>query len=262
MQLQKVCYSCSLTLLFFAGCQTLVTGPARSFEHRISRDQIILHSDSSLEAESRLIKELTDQQSWLTGKLRLSATDVPIHVYLFEDEAAYTEHVGTRFPGFAKRRAIFVNNGEQLAVYAYRGEHVADDLRHEVSHGYLHAAIPNLPFWLDEGLAEYFEVGQAKDGFNQHHVRLLRQLRITDDWQPDLQLLEQLRVPEDMTQAQYAEAWAWVHFLLESEHDLAKVLIDYLAELRQGGAGAMLSTQVNKRLARPELALQEHLENL
>lgn len=245
-----------------AGCQSMVTGPPSSFEHRISRDQLILHSDSSLEAETRLIQELTDQREWLTRTLRLSATDVPIHVYLFEDKNSYTEHVQSKYPGFATRRAIFVNDSEQLTVYAYRGEHVADDLRHEVSHGYLHAAIPQLPFWLDEGLAEFFEVGQSKEGLNRHHVHLLEQLRITENWQPDLRQLEQLRSPAEMTQAQYAEAWAWVHFLLRSEHDLANVLIDYLADLRQGGAGAMLSTQVHKRLARPELALMEHLENL
>lgn len=251
-----------LAIVATAGCQSIVTGPQQSFEHRISRDQIILHTDTSLEAESRLVQELTDQRDWLTGKLRLSATDVPIHVFLFEDETAYMEHVERRYPGFSNRRAIFVNDGEQLTVYAYRGEHVADDLRHEVSHGYLHAAIPHLPFWLDEGLAEYFEVGRARNGLNQSHVRLLRQMQITDDWQPELNRLEQLQAPADMTQAHYAEAWMWVHFLLESEHDLANVLLDYLADLRQGGAGAMLSTQLRKRLARPELALAEHLENL
>ena len=253
---------CLMGILATCGCQTITQTPQAGFEHRISRDQIILHSDSSFDAESRLIKELIDQREWLTATLRLSATDVPIHVYLFDDEGSYSDHVEARYPGFASRRAIFVNDGDQLAVYAYRGEHVADDLRHEVSHGYLHAAIPQLPFWLDEGLAEFFEVGESKQGMNRHHVHLLQQLKISQDWQPDLRKLEMLQSPENMTQVQYAEAWVWVHFLLKSEHDMSNVLIDYLADLRQGGAGAMLSTQVHNRLARPELSLMEHLENL
>ena len=137
-----------------------------------------------------------------------------------------------------------------------------DDLRHELSHGYLHAAIPHLPLWLDEGLAEYFEVGSARGGMNRAHLRLLRQKQIIDEWQPRIARLEQLTHGNEMTQADYAEAWAWVHFLLESEHDLANVLLDYLAGLRHGEAGTLLSTKLNERLAAPELAMVEHLEGL
>ena len=246
-----------------AGCQSVpLVAPVHSFEHRISRDQLILHSDFSLEKETRLIEELNDQRQWLTSRLRLAATEVPIHVHLFDSEVDYLKFMHHRFPTFASRRAIFVEAGDRLAVYAHRGDHLADDLRHELSHGYLHAAIPHLPLWLDEGLAEYFEVGSARGGLNSTHVRYLRQQQIIDDWTPSLARLEQLDLGNEMTQADYAEAWVWVHFLLESEHDLANVLLDYLADLRQGGAGALLSTRLHQRLAAPELAVVEHLQNL
>lgn len=245
------------------GCHSLrLPAPVTPFEHRIARDQLVLHSDFSLDEEHRLIEELTAQREWLTNTLRLSATEVPIHVYLFADDAAYYAEMERKFPEFANRRAIFVVNGDQLSVYAHWGEHVADDLRHEVSHGYLHAAIPNLPLWLDEGLAEYFEVGKARGGMNRAHVRLLSQKQITEEWSPSLARLEQIDAAAGMTQEDYAEAWAWVHMLLESEHELSNVLIDYLADLRQGGAGALLGTQLGNRMAKPELALLEHLESL
>lgn len=245
------------------GCHSLrITAPATPFEHRVARDQLILHSDFSLEKEQRLIEELTAQREWLTQELRLAATEVPIHVFLFADEANYHEQIERKFPAFGNRRAIFVEQGDQLSVYAHWSEHVADDLRHEVSHGYLHSAIPHLPLWLDEGLAEYFEVGKARGGLNRAHVRLLSQKRITEDWSPSLARLEQLDAAADMTQQDYAEAWAWVHLLLTSEHELSNILVDYLADLRQGGAGAMLGTQLGNRMAAPELALLEHLEGL
>ena len=255
-----LCWWCCLAVM---GCQTLRIEPRTArFEHRVVRDQVVLHSDFSLSEEHRLIDELSAQRQWLTTKLQLPATEVPIHVYLFADEASYYDFLDLRFPGFSSRRAIFVETDTQLSVYAYWGDHVAEDLRHEVSHGYLHAVVPHLPLWLDEGLAEYFEVGSARRGLNEPHVQLLDQLHTADQWQPDLARLEQLHLAADMTQADYAEAWAWVHFLLESDGNKAHILVDYLADLRQGESGARLSTRLQKRLARPDLALLEHLETL
>ena len=254
---------CLSGCLAWAGCQTMHTASRPApFQHKLAREQLVVHSDFPLSEGHRLIDELTAQRDWLTAKLRLATTDVPIHVYLFTDDAAYYDFLDLRFPGFPSRRAIFVETDVELSIYAHWGEHVAEDLRHEVSHGYLHAAVPNLPLWLDEGLAEYFEVGHARQGLNGAHIEFLHQQHTAGEWQPDLTRLERLASAADMTQADYAEAWAWVHFLLESDDDKSDVLTDYLADLREGGAGAMLSTRVRKRLAGPELALAEHVETL
>jgi hypothetical protein len=67
-------------------------------------------------------------------------------------------------PNLPRRRAFFVETDTRLSVYAYWGDRVAEDLRHEVVHGYLHAVVPHLPLWLDEGLAEYFEVPRGLSG--------------------------------------------------------------------------------------------------
>ncbi len=252
----------SLSLLS-AGCLSLrspaLQGP---FQHRLVSEQLVLHSDFPLTEKQRLIAELSAQRDWLATTLRLATTDVPIHVYLFADEAAYYEFLDSHYPGFPPRRAIFVETDVELSVYAYWGEYVADDLRHEVSHGYLHAAVPHLPLWLDEGLAEYFEVGKARGGMNDAHITLLAERVASDDWQPDLARLEQLRSAADMTQTDYAESWAWVHFLLSSDDDKTDLLTDYLADLRQGATGATLKMRIDKRLAGPELALLEHIAAL
>ncbi|GIT30210.1 MAG: hypothetical protein Ct9H300mP1_22560 [Planctomycetaceae bacterium] len=39
-----------------------------------------------------------------------------------------------------------------------------EDLRHEFTHGVLHSSLKRVPLWLDEGLAEYFEVVGPKPG--------------------------------------------------------------------------------------------------
>jgi hypothetical protein len=254
---------CMLSLLFgiclFAGCQSIrnETRPARfAYEHQC--EQIVLHSDFELTEQQRLVDELCAQRELLAGKLGLPTTDMPIHIYLFADDRSYYDFLDLRFHGFPHRRAIFVETEVELAVYAHWGDHIAEDLRHEVTHGYLHAALPRLPLWLDEGLAEYFEVGSARQGLNAPH---LDQLRGLENFRPNLPRLEQLSSAAEMTQLDYAESWAWVHFLLESDVDKAALLTDYLADLQQGSA-ATLSTRLQKRLADAESALVEHLQTL
>jgi len=241
------------------GCQTIrTTTQPTLFAHEFRREQLLLHSDFPLKEHERLVNELCKQRDLLARKLALPTTDVPIHIYLFADDAKYYDFLDLRFPGFPHRRAIFVETEIELAVYAHPSDHLAEDLRHEVTHGYLHAALPHLPLWLDEGLAEYFEVGSAHQGLNAAH---LYQLTSQENFQPNLPRLEQLTSAADMTQQDYAESWAWVHFLLESDVDKTHLLTDYLADLQQG-AESMLSTQLQKRLAKPELALVEHLQTL
>ncbi len=257
-------YSIGLFLIvLLSGCQSFrATAVPSPFAHQLVRDQLIIHSDFSLPERHRLVEELTSQRGVMSEKLKLSATDEPIHVYLFSNDQSYYDFLEQRFPSFAGRRAIFVETDIELAVYAHWGDHVAEDLRHETSHGYLHAAIPNLPLWLDEGLAEYFEVGRAKRGVNQAHIDHLVAKIDLENWKPDISRLEQLNVAADMTQADYAEAWAWVYFLLESNDDKAALLTDYLNDLSQDGIADSLSIRINKRLAGPELALIEHLQSL
>ena len=121
------------------------------------------------------------------------------------------------FPSVPSRRAFFLETDTRLAVYAHWSDRVAEDLRHEVAHGYLHAVVPGLPLWLDEGLAEYFEVPRGTNGLNRPHVDLLSDMMQHDGWRPNLERLEQLTDAAEMDQRDYAEAWAWVYFLLHSD---------------------------------------------
>lgn len=244
---------------FVTGCQSL-PAPKKiaAFQHELRREQIVWHSDFPLTDQQRLIDQLSAQRELIANKLSLPTSDMPIHVYLFSDDSSYYDFLTLRFPGFPPRRAIFVETNVELAIYAHWGDHVAEDLRHEVTHGYLHATLPRLPLWLDEGLAEYFEVGPAHQGLNRQHLNHLQNL---EKFEPNLSRLQQLVSAADMSQLDYAESWAWVHFLLESDVDKTHLLTDYLADLQQGAA-TQLSTQLQKRLVDPELALAEHLQTL
>jgi hypothetical protein len=192
----------------------------------------------------------------------LPPSDEPIHVYLFASPDEFNQFVQLRHPSFPTRRAFFLETDTQLQIYAQWGDRLAEDLRHEVTHGYLHSMVSNLPVWLDEGLAEYAEAPRGQHGLNREHLaRIGEQIRM-NRWAPDLARLENLDPASDLTQAQYAESWAWVHFLLETRPERAAALCEYLAELRGKAAAEPLSAKLARLDADPVQAMIGHLRGL
>ena len=251
---------CGSALLL--GCATWRGGADLPVRHSLVRDQLVIHCDFKLPAHHRLLDELAAQRDDVSAKLRLPRSDEPIHVYLFDTAKRFHAFRSAQYPDFPARRAFFVETDTRLAVYAHWGDRVAEDLRHEVAHGYLHAVVPHLSLWLDEGLAEYFEVGRGTGGLNRAHVETLRRARREADWKPDLNRLEQLVSVADMTQLDYAEAWAWVHLMLESTPPRREALQQYLNTLRGGGTASSLWATLRNLQANPEAAFLRHLESL
>ena len=137
------------------------------------RDQLVIHCDFDLPQRHRLVEELVARRGDVIEDLQLPVSDEPINVYLFESPDQLRQYISQEHPEFPQRRAFFLEGDTRLDVYAYWGDRVAEDLRHEVTHGYLHTMVPHLPLWLDEGLAEFYEVPRGQGGVNPPHVNLL-----------------------------------------------------------------------------------------
>ncbi|NLX53522.1 MAG: hypothetical protein GXY58_00220 [Planctomycetaceae bacterium] len=230
-----------LAVPLLAGClftRKVVTLPA---SNALVRDQLVIHSDFRLPRHHRLVDELVARRNDVVERLRLPVSDEPIHVYLFDTPERFQAFVAQHHPDFPDRRAFFLESDTRLDVYAYWGDRVAEDLRHEVTHGYLHTMVPHLPLWLDEGLAEYFEVPRSEGGLNAPHRTMLVQAVHERNWQPDLPRLERLTAPFEMTQQDYAESWAWVHLLLDSTPQRRELLQNHLARIRMTGTALPLS---------------------
>jgi hypothetical protein len=180
-------------------------------------DQLVIHSNFPISKQHRLLQELQSLRSEIGATLMVPVSSEAVHVYLFEDAERFGDFVRRKYPTFPARRAFFIESDTQLAVYAHWGDRIAEDLRHEVSHGYMHSMVHELPLWLDEGLAEYFEVAQGQHGINRPHVEDLRHAMLNGRWKPDLAKLEQLTDATEMSQRHYAESWLWVHWMLQSE---------------------------------------------
>jgi hypothetical protein len=248
--------------VFLMGC---AGGPAALVlpgENLLVRDQLVLHADFPLAAHHRLFDELTAQRADLCRRLTLPASDEPIQVYLFDSAEKFQRFMRLHHPDFPDRRAFFVETDAQLTVYAQWGDRMADDLRHEVAHGYLHSAVPKVPLWLDEGIAECYEVPRGSRGLNRPHLERLVERIERERWQPDLGRLERLADAREMTQDDYAEAWAWVHFLIESGPERLELLRAYLADLRRDGSASPLSARLAAAVPRPAESLIEHIRRL
>jgi hypothetical protein len=224
-----------------------------------SGQQLKIHSDFALPSDHRLLRELTVEREDVYQTLGLIGTQEPIQVHLFQDEEKYKQFLLRHFPSVPQRRAFFVETDTQLEVYAHWSDRVGEDLRHEVCHGYLHAVVPAIPLWLDEGLAEYFEVPRGNGGLNQPHVDLLSDMLEHNHWQPNLPRLEAIKSAADMQQADYAESWAWVYFLLHSPPERVELLTTYLAEIHEKGSVGPLSARLPSQNIQPQRTLADFL---
>lgn len=252
----------SVTALTLVGCarwrnEPVTTMPA---QNAIVRDQLVIYSDSPLASQHRMVEELCLQRTELLTRLNLPASNEPIHVYLFDTGERFTTFMRLHYPDFPSRRAFFVETDTLLSVYAHWGDRVAEDLRHEVAHGYLHSVVPNLPLWLDEGLAEYFEVPRGQHGLNLPHVADLS-AKMSTGWRPDLRRLETLTAVGDMRQVDYAESWLWVHWMLDHPQR-QELLRTHLQRLRRDGASEPLSLQMRRLMPHPEGELVQYLQKL
>jgi len=224
----------------------------------------IFLSDFELKADLPLFKDLATLPDQVSHDLQIPATNRIVHIYLFPDREHYEEFMRGPYPDLPKRRAFFiaqrrtVGAPEDLMVYTYWGDRIQQDLRHELTHALLHSVLKDVPIWLDEGLAEYYELPSEWKGVNYQHLELLRHGQL----QPDLERLEQLSKVEQMTPAEYREAWAWVHLMLQGKPEAKAILLAYLQQLRATDKPGPLAPKLAPLYTSLDDALARHLAKL
>ena len=212
--------------------------------HSIRSEQLLVLSDFKLPAAHPLIADLVKLRRQVSDVLQLPVRSEDVIVYLFSDELTYHQYIQSAHPGLPSRRAYFIATPQELAVYTYWGERVQEDLRHEYTHGLLHACYDHVPLWLDEGLAEYFEVAGEEPGQIQPDAVQRLATAMSNGWHPDLERLEKLEKVEQMQRADYREAWAWMHFCLHSSEDTRQILLTYLQDLHASPTPEPLSVRI------------------
>jgi hypothetical protein len=227
--------------------------------------QLVIHTDFPLAEQHRIVRELESLRADVSQQLDLPISDEPVHLYLFENKERYDAFAARQFPGFPTRRAFFVATDTTLSVFAVWQDRIAEDLRHETTHGYVHAVVPTIPLWLDEGVAEFFELPRSEQGVHAAHVAHLSGRLLEGTWRPDIDRMEALASAGELSQDHYAEAWCWTHWLLHTTPERRRLLQDYLADVRSDARTAPLSARIRHTEGLGtdlSAAVRAHLESL
>jgi hypothetical protein len=267
-----------LLCLLLCGCQAVKLTSTQSESARAPQivapskyslrvSQFLFLSDRELKPSTPLFEELAALRDAVFKELQLPPSNTIIQVYLFEDRARYERFMRSRYPELPKRRAFFVaqprsiGGVEDLLVYTFWGDRVRLDLRHELTHALLHSVLKEVPLWLDEGLAEFYEVPPEWHGVHYPHLEHVRVVA-QEPLKPDLARLEQLTQVQQMTPAEYREAWAWVHLLLRGKPEGKTLLLDYLKQLRSNPSPGPLAPHLAAAYPALNESLEQHLAEL
>lgn len=225
----------ALAALAVIGCATLGNPGQSLVPDRVETrtGPFAVYTNTKIAADAPMLRELLALENDLASRLglRVAADGPPVEVYILKDRDAFTHFLRFYHPELPPRRAFFLAQGQKRMVYTYVNDRLDEDLRHEATHALLHAAVGDLPLWLDEGLAEYFEGPEGRAGVNPEHLARLPG-DVKAGWLPDLARLETLTDVREMSPRDYRESWAWVHYLLNGPPAGKAAVFGYLADLR------------------------------
>ena len=207
-----------------------------------------------------IIGQLNSLQKDVQTLLNLKLEDRPVEISLFKSKATYRAHLAQRVPEGMDRTALFVQGSDMGRVYVYRRWGFDSDLRHESTHAVLHNALPYVPMWLDEGLAEYFEVVSTQRSSGNPHLSSLKR-SIFFGWRPNLERLEAAEDLSDMGDDEYREAWAWAHFMLHGPREVRQVLSDFLFKIQSGEAAGSFRERLVGAVPNADTLLVEHIRH-
>lgn len=243
-----------------AGCAATLPRAAHAAPAWVDQRQVgpfVVRSTFSLAAYQDLLNELPRLELELRRVLAVPPCRVPINIELTGSKHEHSAVLRERFPEAPSRRALYVKQNDTATVFAYKSGELAVDLRHECTHALLHADLAMIPLWLDEGLAEYFEMPHAERAFGNPHFKALA-------WDLRLGTLQNLAELEAKTElkdfglSDYRAAWAWTHFMLHGPKAASQQLWGYLGTIRRGEPPGVLSERMQAALPEADSMLALH----
>lgn len=219
-----------------------------------------IDADFDLKDNSQVLQEVRNLKMELRDDLGIPFSNAKIHVRIFRDADQFAQFTQVHFPQLGGRRALFVVERGEYFVYATWSENVLSDLRHELTHAYLNSAVGTLPLWLDEGLAEYYEVAGVPGRLNREHLPWLTDGIQRRTWHPNLERLATLARPEQMTANDYAESWLWVHYLMQNKQ--SPIIRNYLLARRDKKIVDPIPLAIRTTIPQAEVKLAGHVAHI
>ena len=218
------------------------SSPAGEFVQAAAAGQA---ATSSQLDHKKVAAELIAVQRDVERTLKIQPAESTIHVVLFHAEHEYNRYLSAYFPKLPRRRALYLQDRGPGMLFAYWHADLLEDLRHEVVHAVVNDEGQSPPIWLDEGVAEYFEVPAGQRFAGSPHLPAVV-AKCNDATSPSLAGLAKVKSMAEFTEGYYRDSWAWVHFLLHRNRPLRRQLVRYLADLRSGTPVEPLEKQLQR----------------
>lgn len=188
-------------------------------------------------------------------KLRLTSRDQPkrMNLYLFQTQASYEQFLREKGIPAQNTGGMFVVNPKVNGLFTYIKDRpvrqTLSTLQHEGFHQFAFSYIgPNLPIWVNEGIAQFFEDGvligkrfhldvanarrlnQVKDAITNNRTLPFANLIGMSDktWALNVQNEPSLAA------LQYDQSWSMVYFLINSNDKLLNAFNQYLIAVGKG----------------------------
>ncbi len=247
--------TCCAWSLAAAALITIGAGPEAWNDQR-HLEPFVCRADFPLDRREPLLRSLQLLRRDVVELLAVRPSAEPVELYLFRDKGTYRGYLNERYPDAPQRRALFIKGDGPGMVFAYESRDLDIDLRHETTHAILHTALAEVPLWLDEGLAEYFEVAREERLAGHPHLASVR-WALWHGLTP-LAELEARAALGQLSRRDYRDAWAWVHFMLHGPGEARQELVGYLIDLRSAQPSEPLSARLARRLLNLEERFHDH----
>ncbi len=220
----------------------------------------VFHANFRMDNYLPVLQRLEGLGKEVSQRLKLKRSQEPIHLFLFATRGTYQRYMKLHFPKVPMRKALYIKNGGPGMVFAYLSNDFEVDLRHETTHALLHTALPMVPLWLDEGLAEYFELPPARRE-KESVYRSKVQWNYRLGFAPNLGTLEKLCGTAQMKEHHYRDSWAWVHYLLHGSSVAGRELENYLSDIAKRTPPGQFRDRLKQRIPNVEDRLKNHMMN-
>lgn len=186
---------------------------------------------------------LNDIEKCLTGIFQFNIRPkTKLQILILKDKKAYFEYAKKNFGKVLYEGGYY--NPELGILFTWDYDMPQDTekiLKHEMTHYFLHQSYEHVPFWLDEGMAEYISAsevrwGKLKGGYpREDYLKIINQAARSGSLIPLGRLItqEDYLAGHDRT-LQYAECWGLVYFFLhDSKKEYSARFFEYLAQLKK-----------------------------
>jgi hypothetical protein len=236
-------------LLSCVGCASFSDRgqPLVPTRYKVATGPFLIFANSPIKEDSPAVRCLQALERDLKQHLDFApgADEEPVEIYVLDDRDAFAHFLKFYYPELPPRRAFFLAQGRQRVVYTFSSPKLEEDLRHEATHASLHGSYGDLPLWLDEGLAEFFENDLVKPGAELERVELINK-DLAGGWSPDLERLASISDIRQMTPRDYREAWSWVHLFLKGPGSGKAVMESCLNDLHKSSEKVALWQRLAK----------------